>query len=71
MFFEGGTRRPPTAWESTQNPPAEVTGGTTERFRLTPQRQHEVGMRLKMGEPQASIARAYGVDVNTIRQLAR
>jgi hypothetical protein len=38
---------------------------------LTPQRQHEVGMRLKMGEPAARIARAYGVDVNTIGQLVR
>jgi hypothetical protein len=38
---------------------------------LTPQRQHEVGMRLKMGELQANIARAYGVDVDTIKQLAR
>jgi hypothetical protein len=28
-------------------------------------------MRLKMGEPQANIARAYGVDVDTIKQLAR
>ena len=56
--LRGVTRRPPTAWESTQKkhvaPPAEVTGGTTKRFRLTPQRQHEVGMWLKMGGPQTS-----------------
>jgi hypothetical protein len=38
---------------------------------LTPQRQHEVGMWLKMGEPQTNIARVYGVDANTIGQLAR
>ena len=71
MFFEGGHAASSNRVGEYPTPPAEVTGGTAERFRLTPQRQHEAGMRLKMGEPAARIARAYGVDVNTIGQLAR
>jgi hypothetical protein len=37
---------------------------------LTPQQQREVRDRIKMGEPKDKIARAYNVDVATVRQLA-
>jgi hypothetical protein len=43
----------------------------SEPRKLTPQQQQEVRARLKVGEPQASIARGYNVDVDTIRRLAR
>ena len=48
-----------------------VTKGPSEPLRLTLQQQREVHARLKVGEPRDNIARAYGVDVDTIRQLAR
>ena len=38
---------------------------------LTPQQQQEVQVRLKTGESYDSIARSYGVDVATIRQLGQ
>jgi hypothetical protein len=38
---------------------------------LTPQKQQEVRDRLKIGEPKDKLAREYGVDVDTIRQLVR
>jgi hypothetical protein len=42
-----------------------------EPFRLTPQQQQEAHARHKMGESKDSIAHAYGIDVDTIRQLVR
>ena len=45
--------------------------GPSEPLRLTLQQQREVQARLKEGEPQDNIARSYGVDVDTIRQLAQ
>ena len=48
-----------------------VAKGPSEPLRLTLQQQREVHARLKVGEPRDNIARAYGVDVDTIRQLAQ
>jgi hypothetical protein len=43
----------------------------SEPHKLTPQQQQEVQVRLKTGESYDSIARSYGVDVATIRQLGQ
>ena len=43
----------------------------SEPQKLTPQQQQEVQVRLKTGESYDSIARSYGVDVATIRQLGQ
>jgi hypothetical protein len=45
--------------------------GPSEPHKLTPQQQQEVQVRLKTGESYDSIARSYGVDVATIRQLGQ
>jgi hypothetical protein len=42
----------------------------SEPCQLTPQQQREIRDRVKMGEPKDNIARAYNVDVATVRQLA-
>ena len=47
-----------------------VAKGPSEPVRLSPQQQREVRMRLGVGESKDRIASAYGVDVDTIRQLA-
>jgi hypothetical protein len=40
------------------------------RTKLKPQQLNEIRMRLKVGEPAARIARAYGVDDATIRAIS-
>ena len=42
----------------------------SEPCELTPQQQREVRDRIKMGEPKDKIARAYNIDVATVRELA-
>ena len=46
-----------------------VVKGPSDPLRLSPQHQQEVRARLKIGEPQASIERSYGVDVDTIKRV--
>src|SRR5262245_45968038 len=46
-----------------------VAKGPVAPSKLTPQHQREVAARLKQGEPAKSIAAAYGVDADEIRQL--
>jgi hypothetical protein len=48
-----------------------VAKGPATPARLTPQQQSEIQARLKTGESYDSIARSYGVDVATIRQLGQ
>jgi hypothetical protein len=48
-----------------------VAKGPSEPRQLTLQQQREVHVWLKMGEPHATIAYAYGVNIDTIRQLAQ
>ena len=47
-----------------------VAKGPMEPRVLTTQQLREVRDRIKIGEPKEAIARAYNVDVATIRQLA-
>ena len=47
-----------------------VAKGPSEPRRLSPQQLQDVHARLKTGEPRDRIADAYGVDVDTIKQLA-
>jgi hypothetical protein len=46
-----------------------VVKGSSDPLRLLPQHQQEVRARLKIGEPQASIGRSYGVDIDTVKRV--
>jgi hypothetical protein len=48
-----------------------VAKGPSEPPRLTPQQRREVRARFKEGEPAGNIARAYGIDADTVKQLGR
>lgn len=48
-----------------------VAKGPQEPRRLNQQHEREARARLKTGEPVTSIAAAYGIDVDVIRQLTR
>src|SRR5262249_45482054 len=48
-----------------------VARGPTAPSTLSPQRRQEVLGRLRQGEPAKSIAMAYGVSADEIKQLAR
>jgi hypothetical protein len=50
---------------------SRVPRGPSTARKLSEQQQREVQARLKMGEAKERIADAYGVDLATIRQLAR
>jgi hypothetical protein len=45
--------------------------GPSEPLKLSEQQQRKVRDRLKIGESKDRIAHAYGVDVDTIRRMAR
>jgi hypothetical protein len=46
-----------------------VAKGPSEPKKLSNQQQHEVQTRASIGEPKDKLAREYGVDIATIRQL--
>jgi hypothetical protein len=49
----------------------QVAKGPQEPRRLSPQQQREIHARVKMNEPKDRIADAYGVDIDTIKALAK
>jgi hypothetical protein len=49
----------------------QVAKGPQVPLRLSEQHEREARVRLKTGEPALRIASSYGVDIDTIRQLAR
>jgi hypothetical protein len=50
---------------------SRVAKGPRKSHQLSEQQEGEIRARLKVGEPQSNIARAYDVDIDTVRQVGR